>query len=79
MGTIPTDPWDDAGDGAFPDMTVKIRVRERMPRGGGSDHSSFNRVGVPGFFWDEVGIGGREGKNYRFIHHTQHDTMRYAI
>lgn len=64
---------------AFPDMTVEIRVRERMPRGGGSDHASFNRVGVPGFFWDEVGIGGREGKNYRFIHHTQHDTMRYAI
>ena len=64
---------------AFPDMPVKISVRERMPRGGGSDHSSFNRVGVPGFFWAEHGSGGRESKNYRFIHHTQHDTMRYAV
>lgn len=64
---------------AFPDMPVKINVRERMPRGGGSDHATFNRVGIPGFFWDEVGIGGREGKNYRFIHHTQNDTLRYVV
>ena len=64
---------------AFPEMPVEIHVRKRMPRGGGSDHASFNREGIPGFFWDEVGIGGREGKDYRFIHHTQHDIMRYAV
>jgi carboxypeptidase Q len=64
---------------AFPDMPVKINVRERMPRGGASDHASFNAVGIPGFFWDEVGSGGREGKDYNFIHHTQHDQIRYAV
>ena len=64
---------------AFPDMPVKINVRSRMPRGGASDHASFNQVGVPGFFWDEVGSGGQEGKNYTFIHHTQNDIMRYVV
>jgi len=64
---------------AFPDMPVVMRVEERMPRGGGSDHSTFNRAGIPGFFWDEAGSGGREGKTYNFIHHTQHDTIRYAV
>ncbi|NNF42651.1 MAG: M20/M25/M40 family metallo-hydrolase [Phycisphaerales bacterium] len=64
---------------AFPDMPVKLVVRERMPRGGGSDHMPFNAEDIPGFFWQEHGIGGREGKNYRFIHHTQHDTLRYAV
>lgn len=64
---------------AFPEMPVEIIVNERMPRGGGSDHASFNAVGIPGFFWDERGTGGREGKDYRFIHHTQHDTPRYAV
>jgi len=64
---------------AFPEMPVEIAVRSRMPRGGGSDHASFNRAGIPGFFWMEKGSGGREGKNYRYIHHTQHDTPRYAV
>lgn len=64
---------------AFPDMQVNLNIQERMPRGGGSDHASFNRIGIPGFFWEERGSGGREGKNYRFIWHTQHDTVRYAV
>jgi len=64
---------------AFPDMAVEIKASRRMPQGGGSDHASFNAVGIPGFFWDETGSGGREGKNYQFIHHTQHDTPRYAV
>ncbi len=64
---------------AFPDFEIANVVRDRMPRGGGSDHAAFNRVGIPGFFWIEKGIGGREQKNYSFIHHTQHDTTRYAI
>ena len=63
----------------FPDMPVELSVHESMPQGGGSDHATFNRVGIPGYFWDESGSGGREGKNYRFIHHTQHDTPRYAV
>ncbi len=63
----------------FPDMPVEIHVHKRMPQGGGSDHATFNRVGIPGYFWDESGKGGREGKNYTFIHHTQHDTPRYAV
>lgn len=64
---------------AFPDMPVEINIREEMPRGGGSDHASFNSVGVPGFFWDEIGVGGAEGKDYRWIWHTQNDRLRYAI
>lgn len=64
---------------AFPSMPVEIEVRESMPRGGASDHASFNRAGIPGFFWREDGSGGREGKDYRFIHHTQNDTTRYAV
>ena len=64
---------------AFPDLPMENTVRDRMPRGGGSDHASFNQVGIPGFFWNEAGSGGREGKNYTFVHHTQHDTMRYAV
>lgn len=58
----------DTMNAAFPDMPVKMRTVAQMPRGGGSDHASFNAVGVPGFFWDEVGTF-----DYTFIHHTQHD------
>ena len=65
-----TDPLNEA----FPNMPVTIRVAERMPRGGGSDHAPFNRVGVPGFFWNETGVA-----DYRYIHHTQHDKLTAAI
>ena len=58
---------------------MTLDVREKMSRFGGSDHAPFGRQGIPAFFWMESGSGGREGKNYRFIHHTQHDTMRYAV
>jgi hypothetical protein len=58
----------------FPDMPVNLVVRDAMPRGGGSDHSSFNRVGVPGFFWNETGRA-----NYTHVHHTQHDSYDQAI
>lgn len=53
---------------AFPDLPMKIRTVAVMPRGGGSDHVPFNAVGVPGFFWDEVGTF-----DYTYVHHTQHD------
>src|SRR5262249_54572230 len=64
---------------AFPDMKMENLVREHLPKGGASDHASFNQVGIPGYFWNESGSGGREGKNYEFVHHTQHDTLRYAV
>lgn len=59
---------------AFPDMPVKFDVRDKMPRGGGSDHASFNAVGVPGFFTIETGTS-----DYTFVHHTQHDRYDKAI
>ncbi len=46
----------------------------RNPKGGGSDHASFNAVGVPGFFWDEVGRA-----DYGYGWHTQHDKLDLAI
>lgn len=41
---------------------------------GGSDHSSFIRAGVPGFFWVQDGRS-----DYNHMHHTQHDTFETAI
>ena len=55
-------------------MNVNVQINERMPRGGGSDHASFNQAGVPGFFWDEVGRA-----EYRKGWHTQHDRLDLAI
>ncbi len=54
----------------FPDMPMKLRVLERMPRGGASDHAPFNGAGIPGFFWDKAGT-----QDYNYIHHTQYDTF----
>lgn len=59
---------------AFPELPMEIREVERIPRGGGSDHASFNAVGVPGFFWFETGRS-----DYNFVHHTQHDKYEMAI
>jgi len=64
---------------AFPELPIENTVAEHLPAFGGSDHASFNAVNIPGFFWNESGSGGREGKNYEFVHHTQHDTQRYAV
>jgi hypothetical protein len=55
-------------------LNVNIRIKDRMPRGGGSDHASFNAKGVPGFFWDEVGRA-----DYGFGWHTQNDRMDLGI
>jgi hypothetical protein len=46
----------------------------RNPRGGGSDHATFNAAGVPGFFWDEVGRA-----DYGHGWHTQFDKLDLAI
>jgi hypothetical protein len=59
---------------AFPSLPMKLDVQPRMPRGGGSDHVPFNRVGVPGFFTEETGRA-----DYDYIHHTQHDHLEHAI
>lgn len=59
---------------AFPDMPQTFTASARMPRGGGSDHASFNAVGVPGFFTKETGRS-----DYNFVHHTQHDSFDKAI
>lgn len=59
---------------AFPDMPIRLRVQENMPRGGGSDHAPFNAVGVPGFFWTETGVS-----SYTYVHHTQHDVLPSVI
>lgn len=45
-----------------------------MPHSGSSDHASFNAVGVPGFFWDEVGRA-----DYGYGWHTQYDKYEIAI
>jgi hypothetical protein len=59
---------------AFPELPMKLNVLPRMPRGGGSDHVPFNRVGVPGFFTEETGRS-----DYDYVHHTQHDRLEMAI
>lgn len=64
---------------AFPDMPIKMSERQTASMGGGSDHASFNQVGVPGFFDSESGTEKYGTQDYNFIHHTQHDTMKYVI
>jgi len=59
---------------AFPDLPMQIRIAERIPAGGGSDHAPFNAAGVPGFFWFETGRS-----DYNYVHHTQHDKFEMAI
>lgn len=56
-------------------LDVNIRpTGGKIQTHGGSDHASFNRVGVPGFFWDETGRA-----NYRHAWHTQNDRYDQAI
>ena len=61
---------------AFPELPIDLQVEEKMPRGGSSDHASFNKVGVPGFFWTEKNRPGLKGMGYRFSWHTQNDHPR---
>ncbi len=55
-------------------LNVVIRRTRSLRLDGGSDHVSFNKVGVPGFFWSEVGRA-----NYGFGWHTQNDKLDLAI
>lgn len=60
---------------AFPEMPVNIRpTGPTIQTHGSSDHASFNAVGVPGFFWDEVGKA-----DYGYGWHTQYDRLDLAI
>lgn len=65
----------DSADGK--PLNVNIRMIKSLRGGtaaGGSDHASFNKVGVPGFFWDEVGRA-----DYGFGWHTQNDRFDLAV
>jgi carboxypeptidase Q len=62
-------------DGGF--LNVNVRPQARLTGnvgGGSSDHASFLRVGIPGFFWDEVGRA-----DYGYGWHTQNDRIDLAI
>jgi carboxypeptidase Q len=69
----------DAKSGAAwgPFLNINIRPQARLTGsagGGGSDHASFIRAGVPGFFWDEIGRA-----DYLHGWHTQYDRIDLAI
>lgn len=56
-------------------LNVNIRpTGETIKTHGGSDHASFNKVGIPGFFWDEIGRA-----EYGYGWHTQNDQLDLAI
>ncbi|MBL4591281.1 MAG: M20/M25/M40 family metallo-hydrolase [Phycisphaerales bacterium] len=60
-------------DGEF--LNVNIRpTGDKINTHSGSDHASFNKKGMPGFFWDEVGRA-----DYQHTWHTQNDTYEFAI
>lgn len=60
-------------DGAWLDVNIKP-TGATIRTHGGSDHASFNKIGVPGFFWDEVGRA-----DYQYGWHTQNDQLDLAI
>lgn len=56
-------------------LNVNIRpTGDKIDTHGGSDHAAFNKVGVPGFFWDEEGRA-----EYGYGWHTQNDKLDLAI
>ena len=63
----------------FPDLPMRYTERANPRTQIGSDQDSFNAVGVPGFFTLETGSEKYGTQDYNFIHHTQHDTMKYVI
>lgn len=54
-------------------LNVNVQIGDKL-KSGGSDHSSFIKAGVPGFFWDEVGRA-----DYAHGWHTQFDRLDLAI
>lgn len=59
---------------AFPDLQQKLQIIRSVPRGGSSDHASFNMVGIPGFYTVETGRA-----DYAFVWHTQNDRPEFSI
>lgn len=57
-----------------PEMPFKVREVDGLSSFGGSDHASFIRFGVPGFFWSQKGRA-----KYGYGWHTQNDTYDLAI
>ncbi len=60
-------------DGKYLDVNIRP-TGAKIETHGGSDHAAFNAVGVPGFFWDEVGRA-----EYGYGWHTQNDNLDLAI
>ncbi len=56
-----------------PELPFEVREVQGLS-GGGSDHDSFLRADVPGFFWIQKGRAV-----YSRTHHTQFDTFEQAI
>ena len=56
-------------------MKFSVTESANITGGGGSDHASYIRAGVPGFFWGQR--GGRAV--YRHTWHTQNDTFDAGI
>ncbi len=63
--------------GYTPGMPFAIEEVEGLRAGGSSDHSPFLRAGVPGFFWEQGGAA--DDTSYRWIHHTQYDTLESVL
>jgi hypothetical protein len=64
----------DTVDNKYLNVNIRKVTGRRIPGGGSSDHASFNAVGIPGFYWDEVGRA-----DYGYGWHTQHDKIDLAI
>jgi hypothetical protein len=62
-------------DSGFDGPVFALNVREKISGGGGSDHASFARAGVPPFSW---GLKGRSDY-FRYTWHSQWDTYDVAI
>lgn len=55
-------------------LDVNIHAGKTFTQVMGSDHNSFMRERIPGFFWDEEGRA-----DYNHTHHTQYDKLDQAI
>ena len=55
-------------------LDVNIHPEKMFTQVQGSDHNSFMRERIPGFFWDETGRA-----DYNHTHHTQYDNLSQAI
>lgn len=60
---------------AFPEKPITLNIIPNPPNSlGGSDHSSYNVAGAPGFQFGKSGP-----QRFRFIWHTQHDTLENVV